>query len=85
MDPKVAILLRKLNETMATPKANELELLNLMIDMMEKLTKQSDLVQQRYGHCYNLLPTDPWGEIFESTQGKKFSVSCSKKCESKFW
>ena len=42
VDPKVGLLLKMLNETMSTPKGKELEILNLMMEMMEKLQKQAD-------------------------------------------
>ena len=42
VDPKVELLLKMLNETMSTPKGKELEILNLMMEMMEKLQKKAD-------------------------------------------
>ena len=42
VDPKVELLLKMLNETMSTPKGKDLEILNLMMEMMEKLQKQAD-------------------------------------------
>ena len=43
-DPKVSILLNMLNETISSPNGKEIKLLNMMMQMMEKLQKQAKVV-----------------------------------------